>query len=353
MKNSYSLIRMSFLLCCLFTANSSYGHHSVAGFYTLDEFIEIEGTVTAAKWRNPHTAFNVDVTDESGETRAWVVETGALSVLRARGLDRAFLKVGDKIKVMGNKSRRSRPEVFARNMLLASGSEVLLTVESNPYFVGSGLVEVLEAEYDEVKEAAARRNAEGIFRVWSSDFSQKPFSGATMFHGDYPMNDEARVAQSQWDPGDPSLLGCFEWPMPYLMYNPLPIEFIKQGQDILIRFEEDDNERLVQMSPDARLNSSENRLLGVSRGHWDGTTLVVETSNIKANVLDIHGTPFSSAIKLIERFKTSEDGSRLDYELEVEDPNTFTESFEVERDWIWRPEISIGKYACEEDQQLR
>ena len=90
--------------------------------------------------------------------------------------------------------------------------------------------------------------------------------------------------------------------------------------------------------------------MGYSTGHWESETLVVETTNMPADVLDSHGTPQSASIHVAERFTPSADGTRLDYRITVTDPNSFTEPFEVERYWIWRPEIVIGRYACGEEQ---
>jgi hypothetical protein len=163
--------------------NTSSAHHSVAGFFDPDKLIEIEGVVAGTLWRNPHTGFEVEVTEFSGETTMWRVETGAISVLRARGLDREFLHLGDHVKVYGRESVRGRTEIFADNLLLSSGAEVLLTVGSARYFTRIGGGELLASVYDEEAEAAARRDVDGIFRVWSSDLEEIPLSGVRMFHG--------------------------------------------------------------------------------------------------------------------------------------------------------------------------
>ncbi len=352
MKRNRTGLRVTVLLSAACIVNTSSAHHSIAGFFNPDELIEIEGVVTGTLWRNPHTEFEVEVTASSGETAMWRVETGAISVLRARGLDREFLHVGDHVKVYGRESLRGRTEIFADNLLLSSGAEVLLTVGAARYFTRNGAGELLASIYDEEAEAAARHDADGIFRVWSSNLEEIPFSGVRMFHGNYPMTEEAEAKRLEWDAGDPTLLGCTEWNMPYLMFNPLPMEFVREGEDILLRFEEDDNERVIYVNSDAANPSGANSLLGHSTGYWDDDSLVVETTSLEPNVLDVHGTPFSSSIQLIERFTPSEDGSRLEYRLQVTDPETFTEPFEVERYWIWRPEIAVARYACAEEQRL-
>ena len=140
--------------------------------------------------------------------------------------------------------------------------------------------------------------------------------------------------------------------MPRLMTNPLPMEFVREGDIVLQRFEENDNVREIFMSAAAELSAEESKMLGHSTGNWDGSTLVVVTTNVSVDRFDNLGTPFSEDMRLVERFTPSEDGSRLDYTLQVTDPRTFTAPFEVGRYWEWRPEIIVGAYDCDRDQRL-
>ena len=59
---------------------------------------------------------------------------------------------------------------------------------------------------------------------------------------------------------------------------------------------------------------------GDSRGHWDGNTLVVETTNFNEKVRFRNST---RALKVTERF-TRVDADTVDYTFTVEDPNTWT-----------------------------
>ena len=350
---SRRLVWVALLLSVGSYSSAGFGHHSVAGFFDPNTDVELDGIVTATIWRNPHTVFEIDVEDDSENVTTWRIETGALGVLRARGLDRAFIQVGDRVRVFGDASLRGRAEIFARNLLLTNGREVLLTVGSTPYFSTRGGAGLLEAVYDSEVEAAARRDANGVFRVWSTDIEELPTSGARMFHGNYPMTSATRETQAQWDTSNEVLLGCTDWNMPRLMSNPLPIEFVDQGDRILMRFEEDDNERLIHMQAGADSATSDASLLGYSTGRWDGNALVVETTNLSPGNMDSRGTPFSAQIHLLERFSPTADGSRLNYQLTITDPESFLEPFTVERYWIWRPEIAVGSYSCEQEQQLR
>ena len=338
------------VLLLAFAPAPSQAHHSVAGFFDPDTKVQIEGVITRIRWRNPHTAFIVEVTDTDGTVTEWNIESGALGVLRTRGLSKEFVKAGDFVKILGDKSLRSDTEMFARNMLLPDGKEVLLTVPSRPHFSVDNDAGVVEGEFDPAVVAAARASADGIFRVWSDNFSVR-LRGGRIFTGNYPLNEAAKAVRAEYDPGETSLLGCTDWSMPRLMANPLPMEFIDEGDRIVIRFEENDEVRVVHLDDGAM--PGERTHMGFSTGRWEGETLVVETTHITPDRIDDRGTPFSADLHLLERFTPTADGSRLDYTVTVTDPNNFEEPFEQARFWDWRPEIVVQPYACEQDQEMR
>ena len=82
---------------------------------------------------------------------------------------------------------------------------------------------------------------------------------------------------------------------------------------------------------------------GDSRGHWDGNTLVVETTNYNSKIRFRNSTP---ALKVTERF-TRIAADTIDYQFTVEDPNTWT------RPWTAVVPMSkvpgpIYEYGCHE-----
>lgn len=352
-----SLRLISLVVACLtiltIVPAVSFAHHSVAGFYNPAKTTEIEGVVKRVHWRNPHTVFEVDVTSDTGEVVTWRIESGALGVLRSRGLAREFMQPGDQIRIMGDSSIRSDHEMFARNILLPNGKEVVLTAGSFPYFSVENDGDILEAIYDEDVTAAARENADGIFRVWSTDVDNRSSDRLKMFDGNYPLLATAIAARASYDTGDVALRGCTKWSMPRLMTNPLPMEFLRSGENILQRFEEDDNVRTIYMNGDGTGSSVEPSALGYSMGHWAGETLIVETSRLIPDRFDNQGTAFSAEIHLTEHYSLSENGNMLDYVLKMSDPKTFSEPFEKPRHWEWRPEIVVNAYNCDQDQQLQ
>ena len=329
------------LACCVFAASTADGHHSFVGFYDQDRIVEVEGVIKSLSWRNPHGSITLDATDSAGTVTQWQIETGSISVLRARGLDPEFVRVGDRVRLAGEAARRRENGLYARNMLLPSGEEVLLSIGVAPRWTDPELAGLLEARFDDTVAEAARREADGVFRVWSTVLDDP--QSFPMFKGGYPLTDAAARRKEDWDASDVVQLGCAPKGMPSLMITPFPIEIVRRGADVVIRFEEDDAERLIVMGRPAPGGST---LLGRSSGRFEGSSLVVETDRISAEHFDGEGTPLGGEARLVERFTPSVDGMRLDYVIEIDDPETFTDTLTLERYFVWRPEIEISPYDC-------
>ncbi|MBV8846251.1 MAG: hypothetical protein JO307_25880 [Bryobacterales bacterium] len=94
---------------------------------------------------------------------------------------------------------------------------------------------------------------------------------------------------------------------------------------------------------------------GDSRGHWEGDTLIVDTTNYNnkgwiatsAATGRIKGIPQSEALHVIERFRrTSPD--TLSYEVTINDPNEYMKPWKVAMPLTRDPGYQILEYACQE-----
>ncbi len=330
----------------IFLGSGTFAHHTTLGFFDPSTTVEIEGVLKSLSMVNPHVRFVVTVTGPDGKAVDWDVETAAYSVLRAKGVEPDFMQAGDRIRVAGAASRRGLPELNARNILLESGKEVVTLITAEPYFAAEG-AGLLDPVYSESVEAEAQRTAEGIFRVWSTVMGDR--ASFPMFSGNYPLTEAAEQARAAWEPDSEDLLACWSKGMPHMMITPLPIAFERMGEDIRLRFEEDDTARTIHMSGSVP-PTDDYGLLGHSTGRWEDNVLVVETSNIDAPRFDDRGVPQSRDMTLVERFTLSEDEARLDYRVTITDPVNFTESFDLTRYWTWRPEIPVGTWNCGKSQ---
>lgn len=335
--------RLAVLFALIAAAGAALAHHSQAGLFDSNGTIEINGIVTKVSWRNPHGQILLDVTDENGNVTEWDAETASISVMRIRGLDGSdAVHVGDRVTIAGAPSVRNRPQVLARSMLLADGTEFTFG-NREPYFPAGKSGRLYGAPIDEGDVERARAEADGIFRVWStimSDPEQFP-----IFKGGYPLSAAGQAGWDAWNPTDNALLKCGTKGQPLIMITPLPVEFVRVGDTIEMHIEEYDSLRVIHMSPDATA-PEEHTLMGFSRGRFEGETLVVETDHIAPGYFDHEGVPQSDQIKTVERFIPSADYSRLDYELTTTDPVNFTEPFTLKRYFVWIPGMTVHPYEC-------
>jgi hypothetical protein len=89
--------------------------------------------------------------------------------------------------------------------------------------------------------------------------------------------------------------------------------------------------------------------LGDTRGHWEGSTLVVETTNFRTDegVIFQNGNP--PTYKITERF-TRVDADTLNYEFTIDDPATWTRPWTARIPWTKiDPAEQMYEYACHED----
>ena len=70
------------------------------------------------------------------------------------------------------------------------------------------------------------------------------------------------------------------------------MEFVDEGEQILLRLEEYDLVRTIHMNADPRVEPPR-APLGFSTGHWDGGTLVVTTTRISWRYFNTVGIPLS------------------------------------------------------------
>jgi len=101
--------------------------------------------------------------------------------------------------------------------------------------------------------------------------------------------------------------------------------------------------RVIPLDGRPYLNSSVRQWLGDSRGHWEGDTLVVETTNFSDQATFLGATP---NMKLTERFRRA-DADHLDYRFTVEDPATWTRPWSAAIPWTMTG--MLYEYACHED----
>jgi hypothetical protein len=107
--------------------------------------------------------------------------------------------------------------------------------------------------------------------------------------------------------------------------------------------------RIIPVDGRTHLNKALKQWLGDSRGRWDGTTLVVETTNFRSDDGVIFQNANPATFKITERF-TRVAADSLNYEFTVEDPATWTRPWTALIPWNKvDPDEQMYEYACHED----
>jgi hypothetical protein len=92
---------------------------------------------------------------------------------------------------------------------------------------------------------------------------------------------------------------------------------------------------------------------GYSVGHWDGDTLVVETSGFRDDQwLDVFGTPLTDAGKMTERFRRPTYG-RMEIDVTIEDPKAYTKPWTVRVNQRIMPDQELLEFVCLENNRYR
>jgi len=333
----------STLVAYLAVTVPAHAHHS-ATEYDFQHPIEIEGTLRDVMWQNPHIRFKLQSTDNSGRAVLWDIESSSVSILRRTDVNQEELKAGNKVKVFGAPSQRSSQRLFAANILLQNGQEVVLNPidKSTPHWktAASGLKTTW------IGGSAVANSDVTIFHVWASRFDD-PELVNSMWRKVYPLTRAAKKVVDAWNPVTDTVAdSCKPKGMPTIMEQPYPMDFVDKGDVILLRAEEYDTVRTIHMTGSADMEKQPRTLLGYSTGRWEGKTLVVNTGRISWRHFDTSGVPLGSAATVVERFTPSTDGSRLKYTMTVTDQETFTEPVELKGSWIWLPGEQVRPYNC-------
>jgi len=86
--------------------------------------------------------------------------------------------------------------------------------------------------------------------------------------------------------------------------------------------------------------------LGWSRGHWEGETLVIETTNFRPGMTN-GPAPNSDQLHITEHL-TPTDPDHIRYEAWVEDPVVMQTGYKLDFPWRRNPDFAIFEYACHE-----
>ena len=124
---------------------------------------------------------------------------------------------------------------------------------------------------------------------------------------------------------------------------------------VVIRNEMIHESRVIPLNGRPHIGSNIQLYLGDSRGHWEGNTLVIETTNFTGKTsIGSNGVAYngeggrnSEALRLVERL-TRVDADTINYQATVDDPKTWTKPWTILIPLKRDDKYQFLEYACHE-----
>jgi len=138
---------------------------------------------------------------------------------------------------------------------------------------------------------------------------------------------------------------CISRVMPRLPQNYNSGTQVFQTPDYVVLQYEQFDRRVIPLDGRPHIDRKIRQWNGDSRGHWEGNTLVVDTTNF-SDKQEFRGIPQGN-LHLIERF-TRVDAKTLNYEATIDDPTIWTRRWTFLLPWQKDDGYQMFEYACHE-----
>ena len=346
-------------------------HHSAVAF-DKSKTVEVSGEVTRFVWRNPHMAINMEVTDASGNTALWKIEGPGTAVLSRQGFNRSSINTGDKITVVVNPMRNGRPGGLLAGITLADGTShstsedyvatapteqrserqipslidyvpppagetwqererktrptQLPMIGTDPRQTGPGALdpEHLAKDWPEAPFDLTGTWAFRGERAWAANYGIYEFKPHPKWtaKGQRTYDEYQEYAQSGRRYREPTA-ECYPAGMPRLMNRYGSLMMMQYPTAIFMVSRLNNEYRAIWLDgrdrePEASRDWNWN---GESIGHWEGDTLVVETTGFTdEHHLIQQGVFTGDQLRIIERIQVINDGNTMVTEYIMTDP---------------------------------
>ncbi len=178
-----------------------------------------------------------------------------------------------------------------------------------------------------------------------------PAGESVVVDGEIPYQPAALTQKQEnaarWLERDPEIR-CFMPGVPRATYMPYPFQILQGADTILMAYEYAGTTRTIHMT-----EVEDNPVptwMGLSRGRWDGDTLVVDVSDFNDQTwFDRAGNFHSEALRVTERY-TPVSPYHLMYEATIDDPKVFTRPWTIRMPLYRRyePDKKVLEYKCTE-----
>jgi len=343
LRRARSLLRglIASTVAFLFVASTVAAHHSFAPHFDSGRKVHISGTVKAYEARNPHSYLHINAVDENGQTQEYVCESHGVTQLSRIGITPQLFKAGTKLSVTGSASRHSPYMCFFEIIEWPDGR----TMNVN----GPG-----GTQQTPVQSKLPPR--QDVFGTWLLAPSRSRSAG-TPQQPLQLMTPAGEKAVASYDPfKDDPVFRCDPVAVQRVWQAPsTPLEILRDGSDVVLHHEWMDVRRVIHMNVKTHPKDGTRTSLGHSIGHWEGDTLVIETGNYSAGVLEQYveqrgqptkGLLHSASLTTVERLHVDSARQRLVVDVDITDPVFFKQPLPRETMEYSPSDLNIMPFKC-------
>jgi len=312
-------------LCC--------AHHSRANF-DLNRVIGFKATVTRYQYTNPHSYVYAQRRMDDGTVEDWAVELGSIPNLMRMHMDGKSLKNGDVIMLRGNPEKNPGKKF----MFLVS----ITTTDGRVFAM------------DDVFSTGRKIREHGAVEPGSTDFSgiwYMNFSRNAVLTGrgqpEYPVTEAGRASLARFNPDDDPFYSCINPGIPRMIGSPYALIIKRHEKETIdLDYEFPALHRAVRLAANNQASNQTPGKLGHSVGHFEGKTLVIETTGFSPETWGIGpGLDSSEYKKVIERYTLADEGRILKLHMTVTDPVYLAQPLERDYSWVHVPDYEITEYV--------
>ncbi len=332
-----SIRQISALVAAMSIATGAGAHHSFAPYFDIKKPVSISGEITQFEARNPHSYLHIAAIDENGRTQEYVCESHGFTQLKRNGITPQMLKAGTHVRVEGSQSRNDVHRCFFTDLYFPDGRALNV----------NGRADAQPAP------GPVRRD---IFGTWLlAPMPNRSTSGPQPMIESMTAAGKAAVAKYNPFKDDP-VFRCDPVAVRRVWGAPgTPLSITQEKDRVILRHEWMDVQRIVYLNQREHPKNGPRESLGHSIGHFEGDTLVIETGNYSAGVLnqyvEVLGQPtrgllHSAALTSVERLHLDAARQRLVVEITLKDPEFFTRDFDSSTLEYAPSELKLEPFHC-------
>jgi hypothetical protein len=322
------------------SAMAADAHHSFAPHFDSKKPVSISGRVTQFEARNPHSYLHIKAVDENGRTQEYVCESHGFTQLKRNGITPAMLKAGTEVRIEGSQSRNDPHRCFFTDVYFPDGRTLNVNGPTG-------------AQVARQPGKATRRDITGTWLLAPMPGRSTSGPQSMMQY----LTDAGKAAVARYNPfKDDPAFRCDPVAVRRVWGAPgTPLSITREKDRVILRHEWMDVQRIVHLNLREHPKGGKRTSLGHSIGRFEGDTLVIETANYSAGVLNQYveepgqptrGLLHSAALTSVERLHFDAARQRLVVEIRLKDPEFFTRDFDPSVLEYEPSELKLEPFRC-------